>query len=345
MLRVVFLVVLISCLSSLSASLPQDKAPAKAGTFEKYTETVPGSNVKFDMIPIPGGTFLQGSPDNEAGRNKDEGPQTKVELKPFWMGKCEVTWDEYDVFRNSEEHHPPEGEKGRLIRFKFKALDGDEITKPTPPYTDMTFGYGHDGFAAINTSHFAAMEYCRWLSAKTGKMYRLPTEAEWEYACRAGTTTKYSFGDDESKLGEYAWFEGNADSKPHPVGQKKPNPWGLYDMHGNVAEWCLDGYYADTYAKRDKDKVTVQPVNLMVHARFPNIVRGGSWVDEPKGLRSASRQASNKDWIRQDPQSPQSVWYLTDADFVGFRIVRAVEEQKDLVGVKSKVTRQSPYKP
>jgi formylglycine-generating enzyme required for sulfatase activity len=338
LLRVVCLS-LIACLACLSASIPQDKA------FVKYTETVPGSNVKFDMLPIPGGTYTQGSPDGEADRNKDEGPQTKVEIKPFWMGKCEVTWDEYDVFRNSEEHHPPEGEKGRLIRFKFKALDGDEITKPTPPYTDMTFGYGHDSYPVINMSHFAVLEYCRWLSAKTGKVYRLPTEAEWEYACRAGTTTKYSFGDDDSKLGEYAWFEGNADSKPHPVMQKKPNPWGLYDMHGNVAEWCLDGYASDTYAKREAGKTSIQPVNLMLHARFPNIVRGGSWVDEAKGLRSAARAQSVRDWLRQDPQSPQSIWYLTDADFVGFRLVRAVDEQKDLVNLKSKVTRQSPYKP
>lgn len=342
-------VVVGSCLllSSLAFGMPQDKTPAARSTdpLVKYTQTIPGTNVKFDMMPIPGGTYMQGSPDSEADRNKDEGPQTKVEIKPFWMGKCEVTWDEYDLFRTSEETHPPEGEKGRLIRFKFKSLTGDEITRPTPPYMDMTFGYGHDNYPAINVSHFAAMEYCRWLSAKAGKAYRLPTEAEWEYACRAGTTTTYYFGDDASKLGEHAWYDANADGKPHPVGQKKPNPWGLYDMYGNVAEWCLDGYSADVYGKRDKSKVTVQPVSLQLNARFPNIVRGGGWVDEAKNCRSATRVASNKDWIRQDPQSPQSIWYLTDADFVGFRVVRAVEEQKELIGIKSNVTRQSPYKP
>jgi formylglycine-generating enzyme required for sulfatase activity len=334
-------------LTSIAVGLPQDKSPTGKTTdpFVKYTQTIPETNVKFEMLPIPGGTFLQGSPESEKDRNKDEGPQTKVKIKPFWMGKCEVTWDEYDLFRTSEETHPPEGEKGRLIRFKFKSLTGDEITRPTPPYMDMTFGYGHDNFPVINSSHFAAMEYCRWLSAKTGKHYRLPTEAEWEYACRAGTTTAYSFGDDPSKLPEYGWVDSNADAKPHPVGQKKPNPWGLYDMHGNVAEWCLDGYTADSYAKRDQSKVTVQPVNLQLNARFPNIARGGSWVDEAKVCRSAARMASNKDWLRQDPQSPQSIWYLTDADFVGFRVVRAVEEQKELVGIKSNVTRQSPYKP
>jgi formylglycine-generating enzyme required for sulfatase activity len=329
--------------SSETKALEVNQSTDKA--FQKYTETMPGSKVSFDMMPIPGGTYMEGSPKSEKDRNQDEGPQTKVEIKPFWMGKCEVTWDEYYVFADSTEHLPPEGEKGRLIRFKFKDRFGDEITKPTPPYMDMTFGYGRDGFPAINVSHFAAMEYCRWLSAKTGKDYRLPTEAEWEYACRAGTTTAYFFGDDPSQLGEYAWFSENSNEKPHLVGKKKPNPWGLYDMHGNVAEWCIDGYQADAYAKRDPNKVAVQPVNIMVHARFPNVVRGGSWVDEAKTLRSAARVASQRDWIRQDPQSPQSIWYLTDADFVGFRIVRAVQEQKELIGIKSKVTRQSPYKP
>lgn len=346
MLRVQLAVSVLVCLSCLSVSIPQDKATSGvSNSFVKYTQDIAGSNVKFDMLPIPGGTYLQGSPANEVERNTDEGPQTKVEIKPFWMGKCEVTWDEFDLYRTSEETHPPEGEKGRLIRFKMRSLNGDEITRPTPPYTDMTFGYGHDSFPVINMSHFAAIEYCRWLSAKTGKAYRLPTEAEWEYACRAGTTTAYSFGDDVSKLGDYAWFDANADTKPHPVGQKKPNPWGLHDMHGNVAEWCVDGYLADAYAKREKEKVLVEPMNLMIHARFPNVVRGGSWVEEAKGCRSAARQGSNKDWIRQDPQSPQSIWYLTDADFVGFRVVRAVDEVKELMHLKSNVTRQSPYKP
>src|SRR6185295_4387517 len=114
-------------------------------------------------------------------------------------------------------------------------------------------------YPAISMTQHAANKYCEWLSAKTGKNYRLPTEAEWEWACRAGTTTAYSFGDDASKLGEYAWFTPNSEEKPQPVGKKKPNPWGIHDMHGNVTEWCIDAYRKDAYTTFPRDKPTLQP--------------------------------------------------------------------------------------
>src|SRR5207245_1517473 len=124
----------------------------------------------------------------------------------------------------------------------------DAVTRPTPPYADETFGFGRNGHPVICVTHHAAMEYCRWLSLKTGKTYRLPTEAEWEYAARAGTASAYFFGDDPKQLGEYAWYAANAEDVTHEVGKKKPNPWGLYDIYGNVAEWCLDTYKKDCYA-------------------------------------------------------------------------------------------------
>jgi formylglycine-generating enzyme required for sulfatase activity len=188
----------------------------------------------------------------------------------------------------------------------------------------MTFGMGKLGYPAICMTQLAAKKYCEWLSAKTGRYYRLPTEAEWEYACRAGTNTAYYFGDDPEALEEHAWYYDNSEDAYHKVGQKKPNPWGLYDMHGNVAEWCVDQYVPDFYAQFD-DKPADNPVAVATTLE-PRVVRGGSWFDDPELLRSAARRGSNADWKIQDPQLPQSIWYYTDATFVGFRIVRPLVE-------------------
>ena len=303
-----------------------------------YAETIPGTDLKFEMIPIPGGSFTMGSLPAEPKRSEDEGPQVKVELAPFWMGKHEVTWDEYDEFafqmdlkRKKREgidpNKQPETEKA-----------GDAVTRPTPPYADETFGMGRRGQPVICITHHSAMEYCRWLSAKTGKAYRLPTEAEWEYACRAGAKTTYFFGDDPAKLEEFAWYVENAE-KPQVVGKKKPNPWGLYDMHGNVSEWCLDHYVADLYSKLLKEQPARRPVVLPDDKEYPYVARGGSWDDDPDRLRSAARLASNLEWSIQDPQRPQSIWWHTDATFVGFRLARAFEEQDNLKGVRSLVVK------
>jgi formylglycine-generating enzyme required for sulfatase activity len=172
------------------------------------------------------------------------------------------------------------------------------------------------------TQH-AANSYCKWLSAKTGHFYRLPTEAEWEYACRAGTTTAYSFGDDPARLDDYAWYAKNSDFKYQKVGTKKPNPWGLHDMHGNVAEWCLDQYTPEGY-QQFVEAVTRDPW-VRATTPYPHVVRGGSWEDKADKLRSAARRGSDPDWKIQDPQLPKSIWYHTDAQFLGFRIVRPLK--------------------
>jgi formylglycine-generating enzyme required for sulfatase activity len=313
--------------------------PAKEGTksadLKTYVETIPGSTVKFEMIAIPGGNFLMGSPNTEAARSPDEGPQHPIAIRPFWMGKTEVTWDEYDLYWKKEE-----GAK-KPANLSPAERDADAVSRPTPPYADETFGHGREGHPVLCITHHAAMEYCRWLSAKTGKTYRLPTEAEWEYACRAGTKTAYFFGDDPKLLGDYAWYSANAEDLTHPVGQKKPNPWGLYDMYGNVAEWCLDHYRKDYYATFPADRATLEPVLVPTADRFGHVARGGSWADDAARLRSATRRGSDKTWIRRDPQRPQSIWWLTDADFVGFRVVRPLEELENLKGLCSKVTRES----
>jgi formylglycine-generating enzyme required for sulfatase activity len=322
-------------LAALVAVGPRTRIEAApAADFKSYTQTIPGSSISFEMIAIPGGKLLMGSPAGEPGRKDDEGPQHPVEIRPLWMGKCEVTWDEYDLYWKT---HP--GAKEAVEPDDPK--DADAVTRPTPPYADETFDKGREGHPVLGITHHAAMQYCRWLSLKTGKLYRLPTEAEWEYACRAGTTTAYFWGDDPKKLDEYGWYDSNADEKTHPIGTKKPNPWGLYDMVGNVSEWCVDAYDKDYYKTFPLDKPSLEPVLLSTGTRFRDVVRGGSWADEAPLCRSAARVGSEKSWIKLDPQRPQSIWWLTSAEFVGFRIVRALEEQDNFKGLRSKVTRQS----
>jgi formylglycine-generating enzyme required for sulfatase activity len=290
---------------------------ASEAEMRTYTEKIGGTDVTFDMVPIKGGKFLMGSPSSEPGRRDDEGPQIEVEIEPFWMGKHEVTWDEYELWGMGLDQ-----QRRRVLGLKTTQYDelADTISMPTKPYTDMTFGMGRDGFPAICMTQLSAKMYCKWLSAKTGRYYRLPTEAEWEYACRAGTTTAYSFGDDPNDLDDYGWYYDNSDDKYQRVGQKKPNPWGLYDMHGNVAEWVLDGYSPEGY-KAFAGKSWKNPLAPPKEV-FRRIIRGGSWFDDADRLRSAARAFSQEDWKSQDPQIPQSIWFMTDADYVGFRIVR-----------------------
>ncbi|HWB11184.1 MAG TPA: formylglycine-generating enzyme family protein [Pirellulales bacterium] len=307
-----------------TAPAPLKIAAADAGSeaeMKPYTDRLTDSEASFEMVPIHGGTFQMGSPESEPGHQDDEGPLHEVQIAPFWMGKHEVTWEEYEVFMFSLDV------ARRKISGKSPGdLDklADAVTRPTKPYTDMSFGMGKGRFPAICMTQLAAKKYCQWLSAKTGRYYRLPTEAEWEYACRAGTKTAYSFGDDPAKLDEYAWYYENSHDAYHKVGQKKPNPWGLYDMHGNVAEWCTDQYVPDFYQKL-AGKVADNPMAVPKKVE-PCVVRGGSWDEDAPMLRSATRRGSEKDWKQQDPQVPQSIWYYTDALFVGFRIVRPLTE-------------------
>lgn len=285
-----------------------------------YIQKIPGSNQTYPMVAIPAGEFMMGSPASEAGRNDDEGPQHKVKLDAFWMGKYEVTWDFYDLFafKNMEKEMAdrfPDPEKS--------VAKTDASTRPSPPYVDMSFGMGREGYPAINMTQYAAIKFCKWLYDKTGIFYRLPTEAEWEYACRAGTKTAYSFGNDASKINDYAWYKDNSDGAYKQIGTRKPNPWGLHDMHGNVMEWTLDQYLPDYYAKKAAGEVKepYAPVTEL----YPTSVRGGSWDDEASVARSAARIPSSPDWKILDPQLPKSEWWMTSASFVGFRLVRPLK--------------------
>jgi formylglycine-generating enzyme required for sulfatase activity len=300
-----------------------EKLDAKSeADMKPYTNNIPGTKVPYVMIPIRGGEFVMGSPDKEKGRKPDEAPQHKVKIAPFWMGRCEVTWNEFELFMYPDDEKRLRDEAGAAT---YTDKLSDAVTRPSKPYTEMSFGMGKENFPAISMTQHGANKYCHWLSAKTGHFYRLPTEAEWEYACRAGTTTAYFFGDDASKLGEYGWFEDNADFKYQKVGKKKPNPWGLYDMHGNVSEWCLDQYepgYSNLLGAAGA--AIANPWNKATKP-YPHVARGGSYDDDPTKLRSAARRASDKSWKMRDPQLPKSIWWLTDAQFVGFRLVRPLE--------------------
>ena len=297
-----------------------DSAATTEAEMKNYAEKSSSTAVPIDMVTIKGGKFKMGSPAGEAGRNASEGPQREVKISPFWMGKYEITWEQYESWameldRNRRKmQNEPSTEWDKV---------GDCVAWPTKPYTDMSFGFGKRNTPAVCMTQYAAKFYCKWLTAKTGRYYRLPTEADWEYACRAGTTTAYSFGDDPAKLKDYAWFTENSEDKYQKVGLKKPNPWGLYDMHGNVMEWVLDMYTKDGYPVTP-GKALIDPI-VEPTKEFSRSVRGGSWVDEAEKLRSATRVGSTKDWKTQDPQIPQSIWYLTDGNFLGFRVVRPLK--------------------
>ncbi len=264
-----------------------------------YKVTIPNTTVAYDMVPLAAGDFRMGSPDSDPQYQKDEQPQHKVHVDAFWMQAHEVTWDEYRLFMFANQAGD--------IAHKDELVDG--VTRPTRPYVEMSFGMGIDGFPAISMTQHAANKYAEWLSAKTGEFYRLPTEAEWEYACRAGSAAP------PDNLGDYAWYSANAQGKYQKVESKKPNAFGLYDMLGNVAEWTLDQY--EPYQAADA-------VNPWVKAKspYPQVARGGSWNDPASACRCAARLASDSSWKQQDPQLPKSVWYLTDAQWLGFRLVR-----------------------
>ncbi|WP_349351610.1 formylglycine-generating enzyme family protein [Flagellimonas sp. MMG031] len=276
-----------------------------------YKEYLPGTRATVEMIAIPSGSFLMGSPATESERNLDEGPVREVKVEGFWMSKFEITWDLYNLFVERAIDNLDNEQKASEVQ-----RDTDAVSGATIPYVDMSLGMGReDKYPAVNITQRAASAFCEWLSSITGHYYRLPTEAEWEYAARAGNNGPYHFGTNPADLEQYAWFDKNSDGKYHTVGTKKPNPWGLCDMYGNVAEWTLDQYNESGYTNSN---LPFEPPTK----EYPIAIRGGSFRDGAQQLRSASRLPSNPVWKQRDPQFPRSKWWFTDAAFVGFRIVR-----------------------
>lgn len=305
----------------------------EGGFMVPYETMIPGTKVKYQMIPVPGGTFTMGSPEDEQGRLEDEGPQFEVVVKPFWMGKYEVTWDEYQRFMDMDLVFK-ELERTK-VRAKLEEFSVDALTAPSELYdADFTYSAGDEyNQPAATVSQFAAKQYTKWLSVTSKDFYRLPYEAEWEYACRAGTKTAYSFGDDVSDLEDHAWFVENSDEERHVSGEKKPNAFGLFDMHGNVAEWVLDGYNEKGYTHlKAGQKYTVEETFSKPKETYSRVVRGGSWELDDVQCRSAARLASEEEWKTEDPNEPKSPWWFTDSPGlgVGFRLIRPLEAPKTL---------------
>lgn len=316
-------------------------SPAKVDSFASFTETVPGTSIRFDMIAIPGGTFKIGSPDNEPYRKKDEGPQHEVKISPFFMAKIEVSWDEYLTFFAQTS-----GER-KTTSVSKEGIVPDAITGPTPPWGAPDQGWGKGSRPAITMSWYAAETYCRWLTKMTGRTYRLPTEAEWEYAARGGTDGPYFFkadpkkltyrtfknrlfGPDTAVINSYVVYAANSMDKTKEPDNMRPNPFGLVNMLGNVAEFCSDWYSDNAYAG--------YPAGLVVDPKGPasgteKVIRGGYFRSDAVDVRCASRDHTYTEaWLKTDPQMPKSKWWYSDCNYVGFRVVC---ETGNLVGTKN----------
>jgi|TARA_B100002052_G_scaffold148311_1_gene135394 formylglycine-generating enzyme required for sulfatase activity len=274
-----------------------------------YSEKIPNSDLSIEMIFIQGGEYSMG--------NKNSNVNTQI--SSFWMSKYEITWEIYNLFMEFDQSNKLE----YIIDGDTIKVDG--ISKPTTPYTDMTFGMGYEGFPAVNMTHFAASKFCKWLSLITGNYYRLPTEAEWEYACRSGTSSDYYYGDDISLIDEYSWNKNNSDNSYQRVGQKIPNKWGLHDMLGNVSEWVADSYDDNIF----KSKKLKKDPFIFSESKYPKVYRGGSWNDEPSSLLTYKRFYSDNSLQKRDPQIPKSQWWNTDAPNIGFRIVRVNKDDSE----------------
>ncbi len=261
--------VLISAHMLPSSAAP---APAAAGTkLQPFTETLPGSVVKINMVPIPGGTVKIGT--------------QVITVKPFYMARTETPWEAFDVFLASGPSSRP---------YDQTEFPPDAIARPSKSYILPDLGWGHNGYPVINVSFTSVQMFGRWMASATKKKYRLPTQAEWELACRAGAVGPWKIN--KVQADKSAWWAGNAERLTHPVGKKLPNKYGLYDMLGNVGEWATD-------------------------PEGKPVLCGGTFKDGLAGLAPTTTRRWSPKWQETDPQIPKSRWWLSDGNFCGFRMV------------------------
>lgn len=256
--------IIVSAVALTFAVVP--RAGAQQTAMQPYTVTVEGTVVSFEMMPVAAGTVQLSAP---------EGTRT-VEVGPFWIGKTEVPWELYDVYVYGLDRGADDA--------------ADAVSRPTKPYVLPGEAFGHEGMPALGMTFHAAQSFAHWLSAKTGQKFRVPTEAEWEHACRAG-----ALGD--APLDVRAWHADNARDRTHRVGSSGADAIGVHDLLGNVAEW-VHGFDADS------------------------VVKGGSFEDPPSAVDCGARRRQTSAWNATDPQLPKSRWWLPDAPFVGLRLIR-----------------------
>jgi formylglycine-generating enzyme len=297
----------------------------KGGYMVPYVQQLGNHGLSFDMIPVPGGRVTVGSSEKEPGHRPDESPTFTVELGPFWIGKTEVTWGEFEGFIETHRVFKRLAAKG--IRNVTNSNRVDAVTVPTLLYDPPRHKeYGDNPkHPAVTMTQYSAKQYTKWLSGITGVQYRLPTEAEWEYAARAGSESAYCYGDNPSLLDEYAVHSQTSSSL---VGSKKPNLFGLHDMHGSVWEWTVEQYTPNGYVAQAGKTFAGLEGTQWTTTLNSQCVRGGCWNDPPERVRSASRMGSDRnDWAREDPEVPQSPWWYTSdpARMVGMRLVRSAK--------------------
>lgn len=257
---------ILSVLTSLYSVGLLTSAVAEDKELKPISTEIPGTAIKFEMLPVPAGKVTVKDTD---------GKTREIQIKPFYLGKTEVTWDVYDTFAISKRSRNSKQQPGAIAR-------------PSRPYGAPDRGFGHSGYPAISLSAYSAETFCKWLSETTGKKFRLPTEAEWQYAALAGKKAPV-----ESELEQYAWYYEDA---THPVGKKKPNAWGFYDMLGNAAEWAMD-------------------------LKGVPVLCGGSYKEKAEKISPEARAYQTPAWQSTDPQNPKGKWWLSDGPFAGFRIV------------------------
>lgn len=305
---------------------------------------IPESSLELSLAYVPGGMFLMGSP--ETG-------QHDVHVDPFWMSQHEITWNLYNQFLEADIQElrrevyktfynvdietadavsAPTWTEEMLEMLRASDVPSDVISTPSPSWGDLSGGMGTDGFPTVNITHYAAMMFTKWLTIKTGEFYRLPTEAEWEFACRAGETGNYLPNLSSDLIDHKAWHRGNSDRSYHRIGSKQANAFGIYDLLGNVAEWTLDQYHPDYFAQLEESPAVnpwFKPDQL-----YPRAVRGGSWMDNPEEISCLQRRGSDPSWKRNDPQLPKSLWWHTNAFHIGFRVIRPVDQPSGVYGME-----------